>query len=98
MVNYRDPSVVTQDTCAYAFAAKLVLGEPADFLQQGQWESSGMPSPGSTCVSAPPRVPAALITYLIITNPCVISSWEFITTLEYEWSVIRGSRPYRWTI
>jgi hypothetical protein len=27
-----------------------------------------------------------------------ISSWEFFTTLDYEWSVIRGRRPYRWTI
>jgi hypothetical protein len=27
-----------------------------------------------------------------------ISSWEFVTTLGYEWSVIRGRRPYRWTI
>ncbi|KAF8487278.1 hypothetical protein DFH94DRAFT_849689 [Russula ochroleuca] len=24
--------------------------------------------------------------------------WEYITTLEYEWDVIRGRRPYRWTI
>ncbi|KAH9954626.1 hypothetical protein BC827DRAFT_954478 [Russula dissimulans] len=24
--------------------------------------------------------------------------WEFLTTLDYEWSVIRGRRPYRWTI
>ncbi|KAH9985890.1 hypothetical protein BJV74DRAFT_929491 [Russula compacta] len=24
--------------------------------------------------------------------------WEFITTLDYEWSVIRGRFPYRWTI
>ncbi|KAH9958707.1 hypothetical protein BC827DRAFT_546546 [Russula dissimulans] len=24
--------------------------------------------------------------------------WEFLTTLDYEWSVIRGNRPYRWTI
>jgi len=24
--------------------------------------------------------------------------WEFFTTLDYEWSVIRGRRPYRWTI
>ena len=26
------------------------------------------------------------------------SSWEFVTTLDYEWSAIRGRRPYRWTI
>jgi hypothetical protein len=25
-------------------------------------------------------------------------SWEFLTTLHFEWSVIRGKRPYRWTI
>ncbi|KAF8487410.1 hypothetical protein DFH94DRAFT_687893 [Russula ochroleuca] len=24
--------------------------------------------------------------------------WEFFTTLHYEWDVIRGHRPYRWTI
>jgi hypothetical protein len=25
-------------------------------------------------------------------------SWEFLNTLDYEWNVIRGRRPYRWTI
>lgn len=24
--------------------------------------------------------------------------WEFFITLDYEWSVVRGRRPYRWTI
>jgi len=24
--------------------------------------------------------------------------WEFVTTLDYEWSIIRRRRPYRWTI
>ncbi|KAH9985895.1 hypothetical protein BJV74DRAFT_886143 [Russula compacta] len=24
--------------------------------------------------------------------------WEFITALDYEWNIIRGRRPYRWTI
>lgn len=24
--------------------------------------------------------------------------WEFFTTLDYEWRVIRGRSPYRWTI
>jgi hypothetical protein len=24
--------------------------------------------------------------------------WEFVTTLDYEWSVFYGRRPYRWTI
>ncbi|KAH9974570.1 hypothetical protein BGW80DRAFT_1559605 [Lactifluus volemus] len=29
---------------------------------------------------------------------CGIFLWEFFTTLDFEWSVIRGNRPYRWTI
>jgi len=24
--------------------------------------------------------------------------WEFVTTLDYEWSIIQKRRPYRWTI
>jgi len=31
-------------------------------------------------------------------NPILISSWEFATTLDYEWSIIWGRRPYRWTV
>jgi hypothetical protein len=31
-------------------------------------------------------------------NSAFITSWEFVTTLDYEWSVIRRHRPYRWTI
>jgi hypothetical protein len=30
--------------------------------------------------------------------PLPIGSWEFVTSLGFEWSVIRGHRPYRWTI
>ncbi|KAH9962350.1 hypothetical protein BC827DRAFT_213863 [Russula dissimulans] len=25
-------------------------------------------------------------------------AWEFVSYLDYEWSVIQGHRPYRWTI
>lgn len=25
-------------------------------------------------------------------------SWEFLTALNYEWSIIQGHRPYRWSI
>ncbi len=31
-------------------------------------------------------------------NPVLISSWEFVTTLDYEWSVIRRHRPFGWSI
>ncbi|KAN0103990.1 hypothetical protein V8E52_011420 [Russula decolorans] len=29
---------------------------------------------------------------------CGVYIWEFFTTLEYEWGVLRGHLPYRWTI
>jgi len=29
---------------------------------------------------------------------CGLYIWEFLTHLGYEWSVIQGRRPYRWTI
>jgi hypothetical protein len=44
------------------------------------------------CVCHVRKVSGHHIAYL-----CV-PSWEFITTLDYEWSVIQGRRPYRWTI
>lgn len=31
-------------------------------------------------------------------NPILAYSWEFITTLEYEWDVIRGRLSCQWTI
>jgi hypothetical protein len=43
-----------------------------------------------------PLVPFAHVAYRIIRR--FISSWEFVTTLDYEWSVFRRHRPFRWTI
>ena len=48
-----------------------------------------------TCVSALLLVTFALIAYRIIR--CFISSWEFVTTLDYEWSAFRRHRPFRRT-
>ena len=31
-------------------------------------------------------------------DPILAYSWEFVTTLEYEWEVIQGRLSYRWTI
>ena len=30
-------------------------------------------------------------------NKILAYSWEFVTTLEYDWDVIRGRLQYRWT-
>jgi hypothetical protein len=45
-----------------------------------------------------PLVPFVLMlmAYRIIRR--FIFSWEFVTTLDYEWSVFRRHRPFRWTI
>ncbi len=44
--------------------------------------------------------PAALYLRLLcdFSTVTLVSSWEFFTTLNFEWDVIRGRRPYRWTI
>jgi hypothetical protein len=44
-----------------------------------------------------------LISVIALQASCVfmslsISSWEFVTTLDYEWNVFRGYRQYLWTI
>jgi hypothetical protein len=51
-------------------------------------------------VSLQSRYPAsrALLDYSTAAFRKSASSWEFFTTLDYEWDVIRGHRPYRWTI
>ncbi|KAH9962348.1 hypothetical protein BC827DRAFT_1383517, partial [Russula dissimulans] len=35
---------------------------------------------------------------VLSTVVCGLYIWEFVTHLDYEWSVIQGNRPYRWTI
>ena len=47
-------------------------------------------------VGLPDRPPARSVSTIITLR--LASSWEFFTTLDYEWSAIRGHRPYRWTI
>jgi hypothetical protein len=45
-----------------------------------------------------PFVPFALMFMAYRIIRCFIFSWEFVTTLDYEWSVFRRHRPFRWTI
>jgi hypothetical protein len=45
-----------------------------------------------------PATPAALDICPTITTLSPASSWEFATTLDFEWSAIRRRQPYRWTI
>jgi hypothetical protein len=36
--------------------------------------------------------------FLRVTRLNPSPSWEYFTTLDYEWNAIRGRLPYRWTI
>ena len=92
MVNHRDPAVVAQDSCAYAFAAKHANPESqlTSFYRDNVEDLACRGRSLLVCV---------LIAYpRLIIIWCFIFSWEFFTTLDYEWSVIRGRREYRWTI
>src|SRR5712675_35156 len=92
MVNFKDPAVILADFCTYAVQTFGTRRTCLSFhrgareaLAHHRW-SLHVPlasSFPSDCNSLP---------------PILFSSWEFFTTLDYEWSVIQGSRPYRWTI
>lgn len=97
MVNYHDPAVVVQDTCTYAFAAKY-MGSGSQLTSFDSGRDESLACCGWTLLVCLPR--RALDSHNISNNnnPVLISSWEFATTLDYEWSAIRRHRPFRWTI
>jgi hypothetical protein len=47
------------------------------------------------CLYVSPLVVLVTITYLC---HFLNRSWEFLTSLDFEWSVIRRHQRYRWTI
>ncbi|KAF8501081.1 hypothetical protein F5888DRAFT_1333173 [Russula emetica] len=46
--------------------------------------------------SSNPGDPLLLLKFWLIMDGIYL--WEFVTTMNYEWSLIRGHRSYRWTI
>jgi hypothetical protein len=97
MVNYHDPVVVAQDYCAHAFAAKYMdSGSQLTSFDSSRDES--LACCGWTLLVCLPRRALDSCNISNNNNPVLISSWEFVTTLDYEWSVIRRHRPYRWSI
>ena len=75
----------------------LILERPNDsVLSLEQWllKSSGTFWLVSTCES----FAFCFRTLLHVIQTFFLSSWEFVTTLDYEWRVIRGRLPYRWSI
>ena len=50
----------------------------------------------SPCSSSSCHLPS--VSHILIPHSLSCSSWEFFVGLQYELSVIRGRRPYMWTI
>ena len=97
MVNYQDPVIVLQDSCAYTSAAKY-MGSGSQLTSFDSGTDQNLACYGwNLLVCLPNR---SLDSHDISENniPVLISSWEFVTTLDYEWSAIRRHRPFRWTI
>lgn len=89
-----DPVAVLQDLCAYAFAAKYMgSGSQVTSFDSGSVET--LAYCGWTLLVC---LAAACSTHRISNKKLLVLSWEFFTTLDYEWSVIRRHRRFRWTI
>jgi hypothetical protein len=98
MVNFSDPGVIAQDLRTYAFPVKQMTVLVKRVLRPS-FDSGGHEALArlGRPLYVSMRIPT-LTAYPIMRNRPSASRWEFVTTLDYEWSIIRRRRPYRWTI
>jgi hypothetical protein len=95
MVNFRDPAVIAKDLREYHSTAKLVSSNSILIPPFDSGSQVFLALPGWSLLVS---LAVCLATMYPNRNHWATSSWEFATTLDYEWGVIRGRRPYRWTI
>src|SRR6266478_5749494 len=94
MTRFSDPAVVEHDFSAYSCSwilvglTNLLLNSGAQvLLAHHKWPLHvGV----IRCVTTP--FPLSTLT------PTSTGRWEYLTTLDFEFDVIRRRRPYRWTI
>ena len=94
MVNFRDPAVIAQDARAYSSVA--ILQHPTNYSFISGDDQAVAHRERSLHVSSSRRISGTC--HGASFNPILTPSWEFVTTLNYEWDVIRGRHPYRRTI
>jgi len=93
MVNFRDPDVVVSNIRTY-----ILLGLSWSFVNTFQRDCFQVlarcrrPIPVSL-----PRIGISPHQSFTYAKPSA-SSWEFFTTLDYEWNIFRGHRPYQRSI
>ena len=92
MVNFHDPHVMAKEYSACSpqpfSRSQKVIGH----IFQVKLRSSRFLCMASSCGPSSHWHSAAPMSQFLI------PSWEFVITLDYEWNIIRGRRPYRWTI
>ncbi len=99
MVNFHDPAVELWDFGAYAFAAKYMdLRSQLTSFDTGSGSVETLACYGWTVFVSLPRRALDFHNMSNDNNPVLICSWEFVTTLDFEWSVIRRHRPFGWSI
>ena len=100
MVDYHNPVTIAQEFSAYAFPSGAGTCSPINrsvFLTEkilNLWHL--VDGVFMYVCLAPTALTSSL--YVVTQSRASASSWEFVTTLGFEWDVIRGRRPYRWTI
>jgi hypothetical protein len=98
MINFSDPAVQLKDFGAYAFA----LGAGLQTLYSGPTDETFLNS-GSPELLAHNKWDLYVRVLCCVNLPlsCTsihTSSWEYVTTLDFELDIIRGRRSYRGTI
>jgi len=94
MVNFHDPVQIRQDFSAYASLTWLPITDFACPLTVTTKNIQAIVCGLYLWVDIRQRL---ALPYHTTYTPSAFR-WEFITTLDYEWNVIRGRQPYRWTI
>jgi hypothetical protein len=95
MVNSREHVVPsgTRGTCSQR--ASSLRRSSSDKLEPSSYPPSDLASRGWLLyVSLLPLIGL----FRRFASQFLIYSWEFLITLGFEWDVIRGRRPHRWTI
>ena len=96
MTNFNDPDAITHDYRAYIFAAVLRgLRKPTSLVSDdGQTMAHPWRSLHVRLLNRTGTLSGSSYDPYSIPSP----SWEFFTTLGYEWNVVRRRLPYLWTI
>src|SRR5712672_1652089 len=93
MVDHSNPIVIAQDFCTCAVQE---LGIQRTCLSFNSGDGEALARHKWSVHVRLPCCPYSLASR-DSTGRCRLS-WEYFTTFDYEWSVIQGRRPYRWTI